>query len=293
MSQWVRLWEDMPTDPKWRVIARKSGQSIGNVMAVFNFMLVCAANATERGELVGWDDEDVGAALDVEGEQIAAIREAMQGKVLDGVKLKGWEKRQPQREDGAAERAKAWRERKKEPANATERTQTQPNATEPPEEKRRDPDTEKKEDKLFHNLLSPPPLAIADDAPEDDPSEEEGETLTARRAKPEDTELILDLVDIWNVGAASIGLPQVQDITEKRKAAIRARVKDFPTYGHEDPRDGFNALMANIRGSPFLTGVTSAGFRANFDFATKSSSFHKIMEGSYEAAAKGDRRKYG
>ncbi len=26
MSNWVRLWDDMPTDPKWRLIARKSGQ---------------------------------------------------------------------------------------------------------------------------------------------------------------------------------------------------------------------------------------------------------------------------
>jgi hypothetical protein len=149
MSQWVRLWDDMPTDPKWRVIARKSGQSIGNVMAVFNFMLICAASATERGELIGWDDEDVGAALDIDSDQIAAIREAMQGKVLDGARLKGWEKRQPIREDGAAERSRAWREKEAEKkrleslAKEQERTQTQPNAQERPEENRED--TDKKE----------------------------------------------------------------------------------------------------------------------------------------------------
>ncbi len=28
MASWLRLWHDMPTDPKWRVIAKRSGQSI-------------------------------------------------------------------------------------------------------------------------------------------------------------------------------------------------------------------------------------------------------------------------
>lgn len=33
MSQWVRLWEDMPTDPKWRVIAKRAGRPISEVIA--------------------------------------------------------------------------------------------------------------------------------------------------------------------------------------------------------------------------------------------------------------------
>jgi hypothetical protein len=135
MSQWVRLWEDMPTDPKWRVIAKRSGRSISEVMAVFNFMMTNAgANATERGKLKSWEDDDVAAALDIESENVVAIREAMQGKVLDGDSLKGWERRQPKREDNAAERAKAWREAKKEAAaNASERTETQPSAPKRPD----------------------------------------------------------------------------------------------------------------------------------------------------------------
>ncbi len=50
MSQWVRLWDDMPTDPKWRVIARRSGRPLSEVISVFVFMMTNAgANATERG----------------------------------------------------------------------------------------------------------------------------------------------------------------------------------------------------------------------------------------------------
>lgn len=119
---WVRLWGDMPTDPKFRVIAKKAGRPLSEVLSVFVFMLTNAgANATERGELCNWSDEDVAAALDIETEFVASIRDAMQGKTLDGDRLRAWDKRQPKREDGAAERAKAWRERNRTQPNAPKR----------------------------------------------------------------------------------------------------------------------------------------------------------------------------
>ena len=122
---WVRLWHDMPTDPKWRVIAKRAGRPLPEVMSVFVLMMTNAgANATERGELCNWSDEDAAAALDMEPANVAAIREAMQGKTLEGDKLTGWEKRQPKREDGSAERAKAWRERNRTQQNAQKREDT-------------------------------------------------------------------------------------------------------------------------------------------------------------------------
>lgn len=127
---WVRLWHDMPTDPKWRVVAKRSGRPLTEVLAVFTLMLTNAgANATERGTLENWSDEDVAAALDMEAEHVTAIRDAMQGKTLDGEKLTGWKKRQPNREDGSAERAKAWRERYRTQPNAEKRPDTDPNKT--------------------------------------------------------------------------------------------------------------------------------------------------------------------
>lgn len=124
MSGWVRLWHDMPTDPKWRVIARKSGQRVGDVIAVFSFLMVSAsANADERGRTQGVVCEDIGAALDLSEDDVTAIIRAMTGKVMDAEGyLTGWEKRQPKREDSSAERAKRWRdERKRTQANAPER----------------------------------------------------------------------------------------------------------------------------------------------------------------------------
>ncbi|HEV2612520.1 MAG TPA: hypothetical protein VGU61_19820 [Noviherbaspirillum sp.] len=113
-NPWFRVWGDMVNDPKWRTIARKSGQKIGDVIAVYMHMLTCASSAEDRGHTEGWCDEDVATALDIDTEQVEAIREAMQGRVLDGDYLTGWEKRQPKREredDTAAERKRQQRAR--------------------------------------------------------------------------------------------------------------------------------------------------------------------------------------
>ena len=144
MTDWVRLWHDMPTDPKWRVIARRSGQPLPCVIAVFNLLMVNASsNADERGTLRNWDNEDAAAALDMEPEQVAAIMDAMQGKVLDGDRLSGWEKRQPKREDsGVAARVAKHREAKR---DAEKRTVTHGNA--PETETETDTDTEIKKEK--------------------------------------------------------------------------------------------------------------------------------------------------
>lgn len=120
MSKWLRLWEDMPTDPKWRVIARKSGQPLAVVIAVYTYLLTVASAADDRGSISGTSVEDLSAALDLDEDETAAIIDAMEGRVIENGRLSGWEKRQPVREDGAAERAKAWRERKRTQANAQE-----------------------------------------------------------------------------------------------------------------------------------------------------------------------------
>ena len=128
MTDWVRLWHDMPTDPKWRTIARKSAQRVGDVIAVFNFVLVNASgNALERGRTHNLHAEDIAAALDIEEADVEAILAAMKGKIIaaDGWLL-GWQKRQPKREDStAAQRKAAWKERNGTHGNAEERPDTE------------------------------------------------------------------------------------------------------------------------------------------------------------------------
>ncbi|ELT9994530.1 phage replisome organizer [Escherichia coli] len=127
-NAWLRLWHDMPNDPKWRTISRVSGQPIATVMAVYIHLLVSASRnvTTCHGvSLRGHIDvtaEDLASALDVTEEVIDSILQAMQGRVLDGDLISGWEKRQVLKEDNGnvsqtakspAERKRAQREREK------------------------------------------------------------------------------------------------------------------------------------------------------------------------------------
>jgi hypothetical protein len=153
--QWCRLWHDAPTDPKWRTVARRSGRSVADVLGVWMFMLTNASASPTRGTLHAWDDEDVAVTLEIPVEAVAAIREAMQGRALDGDTLTGWHARNPKREDASTVRVRAFRERNKAQGNAAERDVTHGNAR---EEKRRE--EEKREQQ--QPLLAP---AAADAAP--------------------------------------------------------------------------------------------------------------------------------
>lgn len=194
MTDWVRLWHDMPTDPKWRVVARKSGQPLAAVIAVFTMMLTSASgNAAKRGALNSWDNEDIAAALDMEPDAIKAIYDAMQGKVLDGDELTGWSRRQPKREDsGVSERVRKHRETK---IAETERDETQRNAPETETET----ETDKKNDAAHH--------------------------LGAHR------EPVSEAVVVWNETAAIAGWPQVARLSASRRDATRNRLREHRIDG--------------------------------------------------------------
>lgn len=128
---WLRLWHDMPNDPKFRTVARISGQEISRVLAMYVHLLVDASQGvtqchdesrTVTRGVTDVTDEDIASALDVAEDVIRSIRDAMQGRVLDGNKLTGWDRRQPKREDAgnpetgaksAAERKREQRERER------------------------------------------------------------------------------------------------------------------------------------------------------------------------------------
>jgi len=120
-NQWLRLWHDMPTDPKFVTVARLSGEHITVVLSVYMHLLVDASRNVTRGN-VTVTTEDLASALNVTDEQIDKILKTMEGRlIVDGV-LSGWDKRQVKREDSgdedtgaksAAQRKKEQREREK------------------------------------------------------------------------------------------------------------------------------------------------------------------------------------
>lgn len=106
-----------------------------------------ASESSNRGTLEGWDPEDVAAQFDIEPEQVQAIYDAMQGKVLDGNRLTGWDKRNPKREredHGSTERVQRHREKK--------RHETDGNAT-----KRPDREIEREKERLEREKEENPP----------------------------------------------------------------------------------------------------------------------------------------
>jgi len=109
-NSWLRLWHEMPNDPKWRTISKISSEPIPSVIAVYLHLLVSASQNIPRGK-IDIVPEDLASALEIETDSVMKIVEAMQGRVLDGEAIKGWEKRQPVREDASADRVKKWRER--------------------------------------------------------------------------------------------------------------------------------------------------------------------------------------
>lgn len=69
-------------------------------------------------------------------------------------------------------------------------------------------------------------------------------------------------------------LATVTQLTDKRKAAIRARITN---HSKEDVVKVFNMVLQ----SPFLLGENNRNWRADFDWIFKPTNFVKILEGNY------------
>lgn len=176
---WWRCHHGMPTDPKWRTIAKRAGVPASLVVAVAVAALDRAsANATERGRTGEIDTETLADFLDCTEADILAVLDAMRAKgILDGDRFTKWEERQVKREDGSAERARAWREKKKSEPNQTppndhDRTRTRPNArerTRTPDKSRGEESREEKKESTpaQHSMAAREIAALADpDGPE-------------------------------------------------------------------------------------------------------------------------------
>lgn len=127
---WFRLHHGTVNDPKLRVVSRNASVTVRDVLSVWICMLDCASQAPERGCLDGWDDEAIAVSLEMDAAQVRAIYEAMQGRMLDGDRIRNWEKRQPKREDvTAAKRQRDRRVRARDHETVTQRHAASRNVT--------------------------------------------------------------------------------------------------------------------------------------------------------------------
>jgi hypothetical protein len=105
---WLRWWDGTCSDPKWRVIAARSGQPVGDIVAVWAWLLERARQAD--GDVGDVDVEEIAVTYGYEVDNVASILKALADKGLIGEgAIKNWRKRQPKREDDSRERVKAWR----------------------------------------------------------------------------------------------------------------------------------------------------------------------------------------
>lgn len=290
---WLRLWHDMPNDPKWRTVARASGQPIALVLATYLHLLVDASRGVTQGHdesrsvtrgVTDVTDEDIASALDVEEGAISTIRAAMQGRVLDGNRLTGWDRRQPKREDAGNPEtgAKSSAQRKRE---QRERERAERGEGECHEESRgvtqgHDREEESRGDS---KTLTTPNGVVVDSAPADDFSLDGAGHKPNRPACPH-----RQIIALYHELLPTC--PTIGEWTPARAQQLRAR-------WNEDPKRQnlgyWRRFFAYVGESPFLIGQVPSRdgrkpFCADLEWICKLANFTKIREGRYhneEAAA--------
>lgn len=148
---WFRWHHGSVNDQKFRLIAKKAGARVAEVVAVWACLLEEASASEDRGNAGSPDFESIDEAMGLEDGCSQAIYRQMQERDLihaDG-RIVAWERRQPKREregDSSTERVRAFRERKRQetPGNATERQDEPGNAEERQETPRGEESREEK-----------------------------------------------------------------------------------------------------------------------------------------------------
>lgn len=272
-NQWLRLWHDMPNDPKWRTIARISCQPISLVKSAYLHLLVDASQNVTRGHATV-TQEDLASALDVTEDEIRAVLEAMQGRVLEEMRILGWETRQPKREDtgDGITGAKTSAQRKAEQREREKSSQNNPLVTDC--------------HGWSHNVTT-------DKDKEEDKEKKEttSSSVDAALSCPVGT-----LINLYH--ECMPNNPRVKVPNEDRKKKIRQRWReaaalDFAPFGYKTRDEGLKAwrhFFATCAESEFLTGraPSQSGkqpFIADIDFLFSPSGFAKTLENKYHREA--------
>lgn len=141
MADWLRLWHGTVSDTKFLWVERKSGARFGDVMTVWLALLEEASQADDRGDVSGFDAESFDFRLgDEEGLTLRILRAmSAKGLITEDMRLAGWDRRQPVREDSgnpetgamsSTERSRLHRQRRKaQEEDDTQRYATQCNDT--------------------------------------------------------------------------------------------------------------------------------------------------------------------
>jgi hypothetical protein len=159
---WFRWHHGSVTDPKFGLVARKSGASLPDVLAVWAYILEAASQSVERGDFGTVDCEALDCLFNFPGTEnrTSDILKAMAARgLIAGSRIAKWEERQPKREredNTNASRQANFKAKKNQvtPDNANDDQKT------PREDKSRE---DKKEDSVPDGTGASPPNLPTDD----------------------------------------------------------------------------------------------------------------------------------
>lgn len=305
---WFRWWHGTVTDPKFQWVARKSGQTVASVIAVWAVVLEIGSNATQgnadatRGNVASLQCEDWDVALGLDDGSVAKIFAAMEAKgLIKDSMIVAWEQRQPKREDAgnpntgalsSTERSRLYRERKK--REGTECNDMQRNATQGDEKQHLDKSRE--DSKPLEPNGS---VTSGDESPTGDLlGDSGGNGSTGDQIAPVIPACpVQQIVDLYH--ACMPENPRVRVIDDTRKKSIRARWKQAAQlvgvrpFGYATGAAGLHAWKTFFEvcaDSDFLTGKTDPRpgkppFMADIDFLMSPSGFKKCLENKYHREA--------
>ncbi len=302
---WFRWWHGTVTDPKFQWVARKSGQSVASVLAVWAVVLETGSNATQgnadatRGNVASLQCEDWDVALGLDDGAVQSIYDAMVAKgLIEDSRIVAWDARQPKREDGgdpntgalsSTERSRLHREKKK--RDATQGNDVQRGATHATDLQRTE-EIREEESKPTEANASVDSAAVAPGV----------DLLGAALSNAGESEPGALHCPIARIVKAYHDLmpdnPRVKVLNDKRKRAIAARWReaaklDCKPFGYTTVEDGLRAWRAFFTvcaQSEFLTGKAKAQpgkptFLADIDFLTSPEAFAKCLENKYHRDA--------
>ena len=284
-NSWLRLWHDMPNDPKWRTIARISGEPVSLVQAIYIHLLVDASRNVTRGN-VTIVTEDIASALDVTDEQVERVLKAMQGRVLDGNTISGWGKRQPKNEDAgnaetgaksATQRQREHRERQRANAKNGVCHEASRNVT-------TDTDTDTDTENIKTLSSEPSDSDFGEEIDGHVASAEIANVVTLRPAKQEIP--YQAIVDEYNRRLPE--LPAVAILNESRKRLIKARwlemlksTRQDGTRRYTDIATGiewWGSFFQHVRTNQHWMGNNERGWTATFDWLLNANNVNKVVE---------------
>lgn len=286
---WFRWHHGSVTDPKFQLVARKSGASLPDVLAVWAYILETASQSVERGDFGSVDCEALDCLFGFPATETrtANILKAMQERdLVDGSRVASWEKRQPKRERDDptnSDRQAAFKAKKNQvtPDNARDDQKT------PREDKSRE--DKSREDQETSNLTVAPPFR-----PENGPALGADQPEKPKPKGPPDCPH-REILDLWAEVLPALPQHLPDQWRGARADHLRARWRETAiAKGWTRPEEGreyFRRLFDYVAQSQFLTGraptrdPTKRPFVIELEWLVNPSNWAKVHEGKYHPEA--------